>query len=773
MKNFFILLAIISFLFSCSKTNQKESIIEENELELDSISIVFNSDLDQTNADAVVLSLNSAPGSFVRQRIYFSNQSGSNITIGDLSTSLQALRSDLSISRNRCPSVLGNRRLCYVDIRMDYTEGVSVDETLYLLPIGGTDETSAPNIALISNVNETYATELSNSGESIIKGSEVLNFGTLVEGESSTRRLYFVNENSLLDLPAPTLPATLPDGISQVGTNCIGDLEKDGGICYIDVRYDYQGIIGSTNEVDTNITLESDNMSEANKNLQIIANNVAELDPNAPKVSVSEINISAQNRLIGDNIKKRIYVSNIVNQDIDLSQIVGNLVNGATVLASSCTGTLKKGSYCYLDIQIDIVEDEELPAVSFTSPELNIDEQIAGAAPIILPLVIKISSNLISPFPFEELFPHPIFELRESPMQANSANDIINDDKNLLNHLDNDNKIYSANMIETEIDNPPAELIYNDRIFKRGSINFKISSIIEDNFMIALGMKDRIEPAGIRYIMGERCELIYRGADFVGNILTRPIYDENNSLITLEEDCLNQARALYGTNDILSRDRTDSTPNEKYYLPSSVDTIVRGADDFIVFNYGSSQNLAFAAKRKLLESAELRAFTNGFFPNTPYQAFAIRVNADNPIYPHNGTTNTLCNNISPRYSDFFGICNGSSGATSTLINCLKHNFVYSTHPDGGNSAYCSTNNQTMDIDPADGTTGTIISQNCVLDRTGEDMFNATQVTTTSPNQETINFSTDTISCDWDIIIQEIENGTIIDVNSLIVQPQGG
>lgn len=348
------LFLILTVMISCSKdssqgNNQVNGDSTPTEEVIESVSIVFDENLDETNADALVFSLSSVPNSTSVKRIYFTNRSGGNLTLGDLSASLTALRSDLSIRRNRCPSVLRNRRLCYVDIQVEYIDGVSVDDTLYLLPLGGNNETDSANIALVINVNETYAEELSNSGSSIIKSESVLNFGLVTEGESIRRRLYFTNTSSSLSLNTPQFPV-LPEGLSLVSSTCGATISRDGGFCYLDFEYSYQGIVGSANSVNESIELISDNMNPVEKSLNIFANNVAAIDPSAPKLNVN-VQSFGTNLTIPSTITRRIYINNSLNTPYSFP--VDNFVSGANVLKNSCLGNeIKANGTCYIDIQV-------------------------------------------------------------------------------------------------------------------------------------------------------------------------------------------------------------------------------------------------------------------------------------------------------------------------------------------------------------------------------------------------------------------------------------
>lgn len=376
MKPFIITILFLSLL-SCTKNSQLEENLNSNpEIEINSAELTFQPEMDQNSTDAIAISMSSISGSNGKGRIYLNNRSGSNIDLSTLESEILSLRSDISILRNRCPSVLRNRRLCYVDFQVDYIEGVSVDQTLVLLPIGGS-ETSDPNFAIVISVDERYATELSGAGADIVKSEAVLNFGTITSGGVAKKRLFFINNNRTIDLPVPSLP-TLPAGLSQVGTNCDANISKRS-FCYIDLEYSYQGQVGASNSINETINLTSDNMSLVEKELQIVANNVPELDPSQAYVSISELNLPEASQVkAGQRYTKRIYVSNIVDQNIDFD--ANEFISGANILKNSCLNkSLKPGSYCYIDLYIDGTNDgEALPPVSINSPPANIDQNIFG-----------------------------------------------------------------------------------------------------------------------------------------------------------------------------------------------------------------------------------------------------------------------------------------------------------------------------------------------------------------------------------------------------------
>ena len=248
----------------------------------------------------------------------------------------------------------------------------------------------------------------------------------------------------------------------------------------------------------------------------------------------------------------------------------------------------------------------------------------------------------------------------------------------------------------------------------------------------------------MKYIVGQRCEILYHPSN-VGSPIEAPIYDENNIIITDQTECETYAKAIYNTENLTTRLRP--SPSEIYYLPATVDTETTSDNAVFEFNVGSFE---YNMKKKVLRTGELVS-APGFLatPQSPYGAFGIKFTSTNLIYPHNNTNTSVCSNINfQRYSDFFGVCNGNPALVGPVnkFYCAANEFVYTTALDGV-GPYCATGssvNSTIDVDPGDGSDGSIIAQNCVLDRTGENMFDAFQSTVASPSVEAINFSTDSI-----------------------------
>lgn len=384
-----ISILILAMLISCTKKTEEtttetngDSPVTITSQEITLTETDFSGELPDgiANTESINFNITGIEGEAERQRLYIKNQTGANIDLIDFNT---LNPNTYNILRNRCPRVLSNRRICYLDFEVIYTAGTQDSvEQLFFLDGKNTPEVN-PRIDITIQINEQYVQAVNESGEAIVKSQDIINFGTLIEGESTTRRLYLVNTSERLDLPVPTIPSTLPDGVSVLQTNCSGEIRKRAS-CFIDFKYDYQGVVGSNNLDEPEITLTSDNMSAANSVLKFQANNLSAVDPAAPKLAFSSTNFPAETKA-SDSYVRRIYVTNAGNGNYIFTD--NNFVSGATVLRNTCNigKELKPGAYCYADIQVDIANDDDTATVTFNIPDANATREytVGEAAPVI------------------------------------------------------------------------------------------------------------------------------------------------------------------------------------------------------------------------------------------------------------------------------------------------------------------------------------------------------------------------------------------------------
>lgn len=301
----------------------------------------------------------------------------------DFSTALPNFKGEINVIRNRCLSNLIKRRLCYIDIEMSFNNEETIDENLYFFPIISENnpdgllgtvglESSEPSLLFQINVNESYADALINSSNAIIKSSELINFGRLVENQSISRRLYFTNSSKIF-LPAPTVNS-IPQGLSLINNTCSGNIKKESS-CYLDLEYSYQGIIGSDNNVNDNLTFNSDYMTDTSIN--IAALNVSQEDPNSAKLSIQSINLPTKTKA-NEQIVRRVYITNISSQTFSFDSNEFLSGNASPLINTCLNKTISPNGICYLDFIFNSDRENSLVRAVIDIPSANVFEEFSG-----------------------------------------------------------------------------------------------------------------------------------------------------------------------------------------------------------------------------------------------------------------------------------------------------------------------------------------------------------------------------------------------------------
>lgn len=379
--NFILLFSFILSTSCTKKSEDNQDIIEQDDLISESYEIVItetDSVGDPAN-EAVVFRITGQDGEFERRRFYINNKTGEDITLVDDFTTV--LGSNFTVARDRCPTILRSRRVCYVDINANYSQGLG-DTSFQFFPLQDkTDENTNPFFNLVIDVNETYVAEREASGDAIVKSSPGINFGFITPGKTVTRRLYLINNSETLELPAPQLPAASSPNISYTKNTCQSTVRPLAS-CYIDISYAYEGQVGSNLVLNEELTIISDHMSEVNKSLFLQAENLEAISPSQARLSMDSIPFPGN--IKSGKLIKRVYLSNSSNQPYQFDSDDMLSIDGATLLElnNTCTNkTILSGKFCYIDFEVTIANDNDYIEVTIAEEEANFSEVLTGGQP--------------------------------------------------------------------------------------------------------------------------------------------------------------------------------------------------------------------------------------------------------------------------------------------------------------------------------------------------------------------------------------------------------
>lgn len=331
----------------------------------------------QENSNEVIdMGILSKVGQKIIKRVYISNKTSES---RDISIS-NSLATGLTVLNNTCPASLNSNGLCYIDVQHELSSEsqLSFNNTIVDFvsnpPIGAQDLWGKLSFvgALSSEIDNGLA-KLSD----IVVSTSVLSFNAQ-EGQVLRKRIYLSN-NSTNDLNS--MDITAGNGFS-IATDTCGSTIKAKRICYVDVEYTYE-----TDELlktaNTALSLSSEigliaevtliGISAANNN----ANQFAALDGSGSPIDLSQAGPEADYSDLDVNSSRTVRIF-FVNQNSDYdfgSPSSVNPIGDIVVERTSCSGVIKTGDICYIDVTYT---RQEIPA-SDTKLEIapNLDYEFA------------------------------------------------------------------------------------------------------------------------------------------------------------------------------------------------------------------------------------------------------------------------------------------------------------------------------------------------------------------------------------------------------------
>lgn len=386
-----LLLAIALLASACgpktpSKSAQKPSsepvVIEQKEIVL----TVNN----ETEAEVVSFGTFQSSAASKGARITISNSTGGNVTLNNLKQSIEAwdnstnLPNSVTVTNDTCSNKIlrkppTNPSACYMDINVTYNEGL--DNNILTIPLRGTDVLTSPTMQLVVDISETYlqSEALITAGESLIKSTEVLNFGVLALNTSSTKRLYISNLSTIVSIPAPPVPA-LPDGVSVVRNTC--SIIPKLASCFMDFKYTHQ----PTN-LNSIIEFTSTQLNEGQKTLQVSSTNLQNnITGDEPKISLSYQNFSDTNSVGGRYIRRitATNLSNLVSYTFGANEISQSITSPFSILRNNCDGyTIIKEKSCYVDLLFEPTTENQQAQLTINLPNANVSQTVAAGPPLV------------------------------------------------------------------------------------------------------------------------------------------------------------------------------------------------------------------------------------------------------------------------------------------------------------------------------------------------------------------------------------------------------